>query len=135
MPEQYFHEKDSSVKTAFGNLQNIVPKKVEGDSHAGSGKISIATGVTDKQVVANFPSPAAGLKSLVLVSTVDLTVEFNSSGSPTATIALKAGVKYDWDTNSYDTCKQTVATTSIYISNASGQTGEFLYDAVFDGTP
>jgi hypothetical protein len=135
MSDQYFHERDTSVKTAFGNIQKIAGAKIEGDSHAGSGIVVVPDSTTDKQVVINFPAVASGLKSVVLVSSVDMTVEYNDGSAPTATLSLKAGIPYIWDINSYDTNVQTAATTNLYLTNASGSEGEFVADTVFDGTP
>lgn len=135
MSDQYFHNRSSRVETAFGEIQKIIGQKVEGDSHAGSGIVVVPDSTTDKPVTINFPAVASGLKSVVLVSSVDMTVEYNDSGSPTATLSLKAGIPYIWDINSYDTNVQTAATTSLYLTNSSGSEGEFIADAVFDGTP
>ena len=135
MSEQYFHQRSATIITAFGEIQKIVQQKIEGDSHAGSGIIAVPDSTTDKVVTINFPAVASGLKSVVLVSTVDLTVEYNDGAAPTATLSLKGGIPYIWDINSYDTNIQTAATANLYLTNASGSDGEFIADSIFDGTP
>ncbi len=135
MSDQYFHDLSSSVKTAFGNLQLIAAHKIVGDSHAGSGVVVVPDSTTDKQVTINFPAVASGLKSVVLVASQDMTVEYNDGSAPTATLSLLAGIPYKWDINSYDTNVQTAATVNLFLSNSSGEDGEFVVDVIFDGTP
>ena len=56
------------------------------------------------------------LKSILLLSDRDLTIETNSASVPDDTIALKAGVPYIWNTNSYDACLLTADVTALYVT-------------------
>ena len=135
MSEQYFHQRTAEILTAYGKIQKIVQQKIEADSHAGSGIVVVPDSSTDKEVVISFPAVANGLKSVVLVSSVDMTVEYNDGSAPTATVVLKPGMPYIWDINSYDANQQTAATVNLFLTNASGDDGDFIADAIFDGTP
>lgn len=65
------------------------------------------------------------LKSLFIKAAAVMTLETNSSGSPTDTIALKAGVPYIWTPGSYNICLITADVTKIFLTNASGAAALF----------
>lgn len=84
---------------------------------------SIAIGATNLLVLSAID--ISQVKALALYSSVDLTVKTNSSGSPTDTINLLAGIPYIWETGAYDTCKITADVSSLYITNGSGAVATF----------
>lgn len=70
-----------------------------------------------------------------VVSTVDMTLKTNSSGSPTQTIALKAGVPLAWNDSQPTSLRVfTANVTALYLTNASGDDGTFTLAVLVDPT-
>lgn len=61
---------------------------------------SPALGIVSNQLVP-LAFPQAKLKSIFIQADVDCTLKFNSSGSPTDTVNLKAGVPFSWQSDGY----------------------------------
>lgn len=93
----------------------------------------IADGQTNKQL--SFTLDVSAVKSFFMVSDQDVTFETNDGSSPDDTIALKAGVPYDWNTDSYDAFLLGTDVTAIFITNASGETATLEIRAVQDPSP
>lgn len=113
------------------------PELQNANTYSGSGEDNrseeIATGQTDKLVVVAIDVSA--VKSFYMVSDVAVTVETNSGSAADDTIALKAGVPYVWNTDSYDAFLLGTDVTALYITNASGSTSHFELRCISDATP
>lgn len=94
---------------------------------------TIADGQTNKQL--SFTLDVSAVKSFFMVSDQDVTFETNDGSSPDDTIALKAGVPYVWNTDSYDAFLLGTDVTAIFITNASGETATLEIRAVQDPSP
>ena len=107
------------------------------NTYTGSQKISvveaIADSVTDGQI--NVAVDFSAVKSFLLVSDQDVTIETNDGTTPDDTLSLLAGVPYIWNTDSYDTFLITVDITAIFVTNVSGETANILLEALVDATP
>lgn len=77
----------------------------------------------------------SAVKSLLILSDQDITIKTNSSSEPTNTLALKAGVAYEWTTDSYDTLKLTGDVTAIFVTHAGETAANLTIDVVQDVTP
>lgn len=106
-------------------------------TYEGSLRVSIAE--TIAIAASNFlvacTLDVSAIKSIRIQSDQDLTFETNSGGSPVDTIALKAGVPYVWNTDSYDACLLGTDVTALYLTNASGVAAAFKLEAIVDATP
>ncbi len=106
-------------------------------TYTGSAEQSIAEDVpdstTDMLVVTSLD--VSQIKAIFILSSADLTLETNDGATPTDTINLKAGVPYEWNTDSYDTLKLTADVTALYLTNASGGQAKFELEVVYDATP
>lgn len=94
---------------------------------------TVANGQTDKQIIVGIDVSA--VKSIVIKSTQNVTLETNSGGVPANTLNLLANVPYIWNTDSYDTFKLTTDVTSVFITNASGADADIDIDCILDTTP
>lgn len=80
----------------------------------------------------------SALKSFFLLSDQDVNIGTNDAygGSPDATIQLKAGVPYVWNTDSYDTFLLVAADiVTLHVTNASGSSATIQMEALIDPTP
>lgn len=68
----------------------------------------------------------ADLEMFEIVSDRDITLKTNSSGSPTQTISLVAGVPLVWFTGAPWSNPFTANVTAMYLTNASGQQANVL---------
>jgi hypothetical protein len=75
------------------------------------------------------------VKSFWIKSSADVTLKTNSSSAPTNTLALKAGIPYEWNTDSYDTFKLTGDVTSMFLVNAAVASCTVSCGFVYDATP
>lgn len=94
---------------------------------------TIVTASTDFLI--NIAIDVSAVKSFYIVSDVAVTVETNSGSAADNTLVLKAGVPYQWDTDSYDTFKLTADVTKIYVTNVSGSTSNLFIKCIQDPTP
>lgn len=105
------------------------------------------TGGAQRRVAETIPG---GSTNLVVVLAVDvsalvslfiycdraLTIKTNSSGSPTSTIALRAGEPLHWHTNSYFANPLVAGdVTILYITLAAGADAILYWDDLQDPTP
>lgn len=106
-------------------------------SYSDDGELKIDPVITNGQsnVPVSIAIDVSQVKSFLLLSTQDVTFKTNSSGSPTNTIALKAGKPYVWTVDSYDTFKLTGDVTIVYITNASGADATVTLRGCYDSTP
>ncbi len=78
----------------------------------------------------------SAVESCIIYSDRVVTIKTNSSGSPTDTLVMKAGIGYRWNKDSYDTFKLTGDITGgLYVTNASGGGALLTFHAVIDPTP
>jgi len=119
------------VQTPSGQL-NAGTKTYQG---AASLEISeqIASGGTD--ILVNAAVKVADIKSVVITSDQDVTLETNSGGSPANTLTLKANVPYIWNTDCYDTLKFTVNITALYFTNGGANVANVEGRILYDPTP
>ena len=82
-----------------------------------------------------FPIDVSAVKAFSVLSTQNVTLKTNSSGSPDNTIALIANKPYTWTASMYDTFKLTTDVTSIYIANTSGSSADVTIMMIIDSTP
>ena len=60
------------------------------------------------------------IQSVIMLASTDLVVKTNSSGSPTDTINLKAGIPLIWSTSSgYFACPFSANVTAFYLTNST----------------
>ena len=74
------------------------------------------------------------VKGVYILSDQDVTLETNSSSSPTNTLALKANIPYVWYTNKYDVLKFTSDITALYVTNASASAANLTIEILTDPT-
>ncbi len=126
----FSHTAALNLASASGTLERT-------KAYSGSGEIniseSVVTASTDLAITCAIDVSA--VKSFYVVSDQAVTLETNSGGSPTNTIVLKAGVPYQWNTDSYNTFLLTGDVTVIYVTNASGSTAAIELRCVQDSTP
>lgn len=125
------HTVIQSVQTPSGQL-NAGTKTYQGAANLELSEI-IAGLATDFLV--NMAFKVANVKSVVITSDQDITLETNSGASPGNTIAIKANVPYIWNTDSYDTSKFTVDVTAFYFTNAGANPANVEGRVLYDPTP
>jgi hypothetical protein len=94
----------------LGGKRNIVSDNEQNSSSA--------LGVVTNQLVP-LAFAEAKLKSIFILSDQDCTLKFNSSGSPTDTINLKAGIPFQWTSDNYlvyPFVGTTGAITALYVT-------------------
>ena len=96
---------------------------------------AIADSTTDQLIAASLDVSA--IKAVEMMSDQDITVETNSSSSPTDTFVLQADVPYRWNTEmvAYDALLLTADVTALYLTNASGSTANIKMRVLSDATP
>ena len=102
-----------------GSRSIVKSKEYSGDARE-SRELSIPDSTTDQEVVMSLDVSA--VKGCYIVCDQAVTIETNDGTTPDQTLILKAGVPYEWDTDSYDTFKFTDDITALYVTNASGAT-------------
>ena len=75
------------------------------------------------------------IKSIFILSDVDMTLETNDGATPIDTINLKAGIPYIWHTDSYFTNILDTDVTGLYLTTGSVGVGTFELEVVTDPTP
>lgn len=94
---------------------------------------SIGAGLTD--VLVDFDFVVARLKSIIIVSDQDVTLEVNSAAGSGGTFSLLANKPLIWYTGSYYTNPFTVDATALYFSNAGAADAAVKIAALMDPTP
>lgn len=108
----------------------------EGKTYTGNSRFDIDEPVADS-VTDQLHAVALDIDQAVAIwvmSTVDMTVEFNDSTTGVPTIALKANVPHVWTTDSYPVNLFTADLTAMYVTNASGSAGRIKFGYVVDPT-
>ena len=115
---------------AYSSAGNIsVSKSFEGDVQANL-DLSIPTATTNQEVL--LALDVSALKTVIVSSDVAVTIKTNNSGSPTDTIAIKAGIPYIWHYDAYASNLFTGDVSKIFITNTSGSTSNFKLLALTD---
>lgn len=125
----FSHVVSMSVQSGSINIQSD-------GTYTGSGNPRIdddAPASGTKQM--NIAIDVSAVKSIIMLSDQDVTIKTNSSGSPTDTIALAAGIAYVWNEDSLDTLKLTGDVTTIYVVNATTSDARVRIDVIQDATP
>jgi len=93
--------------------------------------------VPDESVdlLVNLAIDYSQLKAIILLATVDMTIETNDGSSPDDTIALRANEPYVWHDNAYWANPFTADVTALYVTNASGAAGTLYVDGLEDASP
>jgi hypothetical protein len=125
------HTLIQSVQAPSGQL-NAGNKVYQGAANLEIDEIILAAAV-DFLVNANFL--VANVKSVVITSDRDVTLETNNGTTPGNTLALKASVPYIWNTDSYDSLKLTVDVTKFYFTNAGANPANVSVRIIYDPTP
>ena len=97
----------------------------------------IADSETNLEFLLSFDVITNQLMSLFMLSSKDITLKTNDSGSPDDEIALKAGVPLPWAYqagNYYHACPLTADVVKIFITNASGAAARVQIEALYDST-
>ncbi len=94
---------------------------------------AIANSETDKEVTAALDISA--VKAMMILSDQDVLFEVNDGAGAGGSESLLAGVPYVWFSTSYFTNKFSVDWTSVFITNASGDTANIQILALTDATP
>lgn len=94
---------------------------------------TIATGTTNLQIDLAFVR--SRLKSILILSNVDVTLKTNSSGSPDDTIALTANNPLIYRSDGYLAVPFSADVTTIYVTNSSGQNSNLQIRVLEDATP
>lgn len=81
-----------------------------------------------------FVLDVSQVKAVFILSDQDITLETNSSGAPTNTLALKANVPYIWYTNKPSALVFTGDITALYITNASAAIANLQMEILVDPT-
>lgn len=93
---------------------------------------TVPAGSTNLEIDIAFPT--TGLAIVELVSSVDMTVKTNSSGSPQETLALKAGVGVGWAKDDLHACPFAGAVTKFFVTNSGTKDGKVECLAGFGAT-
>lgn len=94
----------------------------------------IGAGLTDV-LVDTFDFIVARLKSIIVLSDKDVTMEVNSSAGSGGTFALQANKPLVWYTGSYYANPFSVDVTALYFSNAGADAATVKIAALVDPTP
>lgn len=96
---------------------------------------TIADSVTDDDVVVAVD--VSQLKSLYVVSTQDVTMEWNDGSGTQGSIALKAGAPLIWISTDgyYGNPLGATDVSTLYFTNASGASADITFRALVDPTP
>ena len=106
-------------------------------NYTGNAQQSIVESVPDSSAdfFVAFSLDVSEIKSIFILSSVDMTLETNDGATPIDTINLKAGKPYIWHTDGYFTNLLTTDVTALYLTNASGGVATFELEVVTDPTP
>ena len=94
---------------------------------------TIATGQTAFEI--NIAIDISAVKGIFIMSTKNITVKTNSSGSPTDTITLLANQPYLWSPEDDADIIFTGDVTKLYVANASGASATLTLEGVADSSP
>jgi hypothetical protein len=126
------HRITQKIESPEGSLEKI-NSYTAGNASQNIVDETIADGQTNKQLT--YTLDVSAVKSFFMVSDQDVTFETNDGTSPDDVIALKAGVPYVWNTDSYDAFLLGTDVTAIFITNASGATATLNIRASQDPSP
>lgn len=103
------------VNTAGTDGSRVTGSSVEVGNARLAVDVSLPASTTNQSQAMAFT--VASLQSVYLLSSQNLTIKTNSSGSPANTINLKAGIPYIWRASAgYNTCLFTVDVTSWFLT-------------------
>ena len=116
---------------ASSNAQNIQANLSGSGNTQVNFEQSIAALTTNQNFI--LALDVSQIKFIVLKSDQALTIKTNSSGSPTDTINLLAGVPYVWVYNAnYNSLLLTGDVTSIYVTNGTASAALLQIMAILD---
>jgi hypothetical protein len=107
------------------------------NSYSGTLSLSLDETITNGQTAyeIDIAIDVSKVAAISISSNKAITLKTNSSGSPDNTLTLRAGVPYQWCSDSYDTFKLTTDVTKFYVANSSGASANLLLEGVVDGSP
>lgn len=94
---------------------------------------AVADSETDYEIA--LVMDVSEIATVYIVSDQAVTLEFNNSTTGVPEIVLVAGVPYMWHTNSYFTNLLATDITTLYVTNASGETANLQLRFIYDSTP
>jgi len=103
---------------------------VEGEQNV---DVAVPAATTHKEV--NIDLDVSELKTLMILSTTDVTIKTNSTGSPDDTLTVVANTPVMWGDDTGITCPLTVDVTKIYITNAGAVASTVKIRSGYDATP
>ena len=122
------HVYQPSVTIPGGSI-TASQKTYSADGHT---QLDLAVPANQTNMLVALVIDVSQLKSIVIKSSVDMTLEFNNSTTGVPTINLKAGVPYIWNTDSYDSLLLSADVTALYVTNTTAGTLEL--SAIVDPT-
>ena len=114
------------------------------DNKTYTGSLNVSVDTTDDKILAaavdqviNIAIDVSELKSIIITSDEDITIETNNtaSGSADDILTIVADVPYIWTTDDQDTCLLTVDVTVMYCTNAGATDATLKIEALIDATP
>jgi 3-hydroxy-3-methylglutaryl CoA synthase len=124
-----------TLTCAWSGGDDVAPLAVQGSSVlAISEDIALTANQSNKQVALAFAT--AGLKALWISSDVNCVLKTNSSGSPTTTLTITAGVPCVWQTGCGLPAPFVAGdvTTTYWTNSNSTTAGTVKFRALTDGT-
>lgn len=121
------HTLNLSLLTNGGSVSQAISVTADAEVTLVDHAVTIGT-----DVLVNVAFPYALIKSVILLSTVNLTIETNSSSSPADTIILTAGIPNIFVTG-YGTNPFSADVTKIYRTSAA--VGVLNVRVLYDPTP
>lgn len=126
----------SHVTTKKHNAEGRIltaEKSYSGDGELASRSVSIPTGETKFEIT--WSADVDKITSIWIHSDQVITINTNDGDAPVETLVMKAGVPYEWNTDSYDTLKFSTDITALFIANASGETALLDIEGTLDSSP
>lgn len=108
-------------------------------SASGSGgftdETAVGSGTNGGVTQVGIAIDVSAVKSFWVKSAAALTLETNSSSAADDTIVLKAGIPYEWNSDSYDSFLLGTDVTALFFTNASATATTVSCGFIYDATP
>ena len=127
----------SFTHTIAKNWKGAGREILSSKKYTGNAQQSISESVPDSSsdFFVAFSCDVSEIKSIFILSAVDMTLETNDGATPIDTINLKAGIPYIWHTDSYFTNLLGTDVTALYLTTGSVGAGTFQLEVITDPTP
>ena len=106
-------------------------------TYTGSGRVDIVdeTVPNGSDNAVSWAVDVSQVKAIYIHSTRTVTIETNSSSAADDTLAVTANVPYIWTNDMVDSFAFGTDVTSLFVTNASGQSATFNIRCILDVTP